>query len=94
MVDISWINEQIAISGAFLDEDIPYLKGKGIDAIIDVRSEYCDNSQLIEKTGMRFLHIPVDDRYSPALEQLQGLFNFVEPILDEGKKVLVESRDA
>lgn len=94
MVSISWITEQIAVGSAFLDEDISTLKAKGIDAIVDVRSEYCDNRELIEKSGMQFLHVGVDDRYSPTLKQLEAIFNFVEPLLDEGKKILIHCQNS
>jgi len=93
MVDASWITSQIAVSGAFLDSDIPYLKRKGINAIVDVRSEYCDNKELIAKFGLKFLHIAVDDRYSPTFDQLKIIFNFVEPILDKGKKILIHCQN-
>ena len=93
MVDVSWINGQIAVSGAFMDEDIPRLKNDGIDAIVDMRSEYSDNKELIKKYGMQFLHIAVDDRYSPTFEQLERIFDFVNPILDEGKKVLIHCQN-
>lgn len=94
MVSICWITEQIAVGSAFLDEDIPNLKEKGIDAIVDVRSEYCDNKELIEKSGMQFLHVGVDDRYSPNLEQLEEIFNFVEPLLDKGKRILIHCQNS
>lgn len=94
MVNISWINEQIALSGAFKDNDIPYLKGEGVSAIVDIRSEYCDNKEFIEKAGIRFLHIAVDDLCSPTFKQLEEIFNFVEPVLEEGKKVLIHCQNS
>lgn len=93
MVEYSWINERIAASGAISDKDIPHFKSAGIDAIVDVRSEYFDNKELIEKSGMKFLHIEVDDRYSPTFEQLKEIFNFVEPLLDGGKKILIHCQN-
>ena len=93
MFNFSWVTEQIAVSPSFLDEDIPYIKSKGIDAIIDVRSEHCDNKDLIKETGMQFLNIPVDDRYSPTLGQLQEVFNFVGPLLRKGKRILIHCQN-
>ena len=92
-VNISWVTEQIAVSGAFLNEDIPYLKRAGIDAIVDVRSEYSDNKELIEGFELEFLNIKVDDRYSPTLKQLERIFNFIEPLLDKGKRVLIHCQN-
>lgn len=93
MVDISWITEQIAISRAFLDKDIPYLKNKRIDAIIDVRSEYCDNEELIKRYGIKFLHIEIDDGYNPTFEQLEKVFSFTDSLLDGGKKILIHCQN-
>lgn len=91
--DFSWITDQIAVSSSFLDEDISYIKGKGIDAIVDMRSEYRDNEKRIKEFGMQFLHIPVDDRYSPTFKQLQQIFNFIEPLFDNGKKILIHCQN-
>jgi protein-tyrosine phosphatase len=93
MIEISWINEQIGVGRAFHDADVPYLKRMGIDAIIDVRSEYCDNQELIRNFGLEFLHVGIDDGYTPTFEQLERIFNFVDPLLDEGKKILVHCQN-
>jgi len=93
MVAISWISDNIAVSGLFLDQDIPFLKKQGIDAIVDLRSEYCDNIKLIEELCIEFLHVEIDDRYAPTLEQLEEIFNFVEPLLDNNKKILIHCQN-
>lgn len=89
----SWITEQIAVGAGFSDEDIPYIKNKDLDAIVDLRSEYSDNEQRLKEFGMQFLHIKVDDRYSPTFEQLDEIFNFVQPLLDNGKKILIHCQN-
>ena len=93
MVDVSWVTPQIAVGRAFLDEDVYCLKNLGIDAIVDVRSEYCDNKELIEKLGLEFLHVDIDDGYIPSLEQLRKIFNFVEPLLDRKKKIFIHCQN-
>lgn len=93
MLNISWINEQIAVGGAFLNEDLPEIKKEDIEAIVDVRSEYCDDAELLKKYNIDFLNIKVDDRYSPTAKQLKEVFNFVEPFLDKGKKVLIHCQN-
>lgn len=93
MVPLSWITDQIAVSGAFLKEMIPYLKSEGISAIVDVRSEHTDEKELIENAGIQFKHIGIDDCYCPTFEQLEEIFDFVEPILNEGRKVLVHCQN-
>lgn len=93
MLNISWINEQIAIGSAFLDEDIPQIKKEFIEAIVDVRSEYCDNKEVLKKYNIAFLNIKVDDRYCPTEKQLKEVFNFISPFLDKGKKVLIHCQN-
>ncbi len=43
MLDISWVDGQIAVGPAFDIENIPELKNKGIMAVIDFRSEAVDD---------------------------------------------------
>lgn len=90
---LSWITEHIAVGTPPNEEDLNELQQMGIEAIIDVRSEDCDDETLIEKMGIKFLHIEVDDGYSPALEQLKEIFEFANPLLDEGKKILIHCRN-
>ena len=93
MFEPIWITEDIAVSAAFLEEDIHKIKQAGIDAIIDVRSEYSANRELIEGVGMQFLHLDVDDRYAPTQEQLRKIFDFALPLLEQGKKILVHCQN-
>lgn len=93
MNNISWINDSLAVSGAFLDDDIPYLKREGVDAIVDLRREFCDNAERIRKCGMEFLHVAVDDCYCPSFDQLEEVLNFAGPILDDGKGLLVHCQN-
>ena len=93
MVPLSWITNQIAVSGAFSKEMIPFLKSKGISAIIDVRSEYSDDRAFIENEGIKFMHVGIDDCYCPTFGQLEEIFSFVIPLLDEGKKILVHCQN-
>ncbi len=93
MNNMSWINGQIAVSGAFTDQDIPLLKKQGIKAVIDIRSERRDNEELLKKHGMDYLRVKVDDTFSPSLEQFADVMDFVEPILNKGHKVLIHCQN-
>jgi len=94
MIEISWITEQIGISRVFPNSELPYLKDEGVKAVIDVRSEYSDNKELLEKHEMKFLHVEVDDTYTPNFEQLERIFNFVEPLLNDKKQILIHCHNA
>ena len=84
-----WITDLIALGSTFEKEDIPAIKKRGVSAIVDVRSEGRDDQALIEQSGMRYLHIEVDDRRVPSKEQFDAIFKFVLPIVRAKKKVLV-----
>jgi protein-tyrosine phosphatase len=93
MNNMSWVNEQIAVSGAFKDKDIPRLKEQGITAVVDIRSERADNEMLLKKHGMDYLHVRVNDTFSPSFDQLTDIMDFVEPLLDRGRKVLIHCQN-
>ena len=93
MLNITWINDNIAVGAAFNATDTAEIKKLGIEAIIDLRSEYCDDKRQIEELGLKFLHIKVDDRYSPSTEQLKKIFEFVLPFLKKNKKVLMHCQN-
>jgi protein-tyrosine phosphatase len=93
MNSVSWINGQIALSGAFKDSDITLLKKQGINAVLDIRSERKDNEELLKKHGMDYLQVKVDDTLSPSFEQLAMIMDFVEPLLDSGRRVLIHCQN-
>jgi dual specificity phosphatase 12 len=93
MNNMSWIDGQVAVSGAFTDKDIPLLKKQGINAVVDIRSERADNEELLKKHGMDYLQVKVSDTFSPSFDQLEMIMNFVEPLLDRGHKVLIHCQN-
>jgi protein tyrosine phosphatase (PTP) superfamily phosphohydrolase (DUF442 family) len=93
MNNMSWINKQIAVSGAFMDCDIPLLKEQGINAVLDIRSERKDNEELIKKHSMDYLQVKVRDTFSPSYDQLEMAINFVKPLLDRGRKILIHCQN-
>jgi len=93
MNNMSWINKQIAVSGAFMDGDIAVLKKEGIKAVLDIRSERRDNERLLKKQGMDYLRVKVKDTFSPSYNQLKKAINFVQPLLDKGDKILIHCQN-
>jgi len=69
------------------------IKEVGVDAILDVRSEYQDDADLIERAGMEYFHVGIDDRYAPTHEQLESILRFVEPLLTQNRKVLIHCQN-
>jgi len=91
--EIYWITPQVAISAAIAESDILDLKVSGIDAIVDMRSEYSDNVEAVKRAGLSFLHVGVNDRCNPSGEQLEEIFDFISPLLDEGRNVLIHCQN-
>ena len=88
-----WITENLAIGPALSQEEIKELPKIGIWAIIDMRSEYIDNRYLLSSLGIEFLHISVDDRYSPDFKQVEKLWQFVQVQWQIGKKVYIHCQN-
>lgn len=93
MLRLFWITENMAVGTTPDRDDLEQLRQMGVEGIIDVRSEYCDDEALIRGLGMKFLHIEVDDRYCPTLEQLKAVFKFANPLLDKASKVLIHCQN-
>lgn len=93
MVRMTWINNNIAVGPAFGKSELNEIRQMGIEAIIDVRSEYQDDAVLIRELGMRFFHVAVDDRYAPTQKQLESILDFVNPLLNQDKKILIHCQN-
>lgn len=92
-MQISWINENMAVGAALPTSQLPFLAKEGVGCIVDVRSEYKDDEGLIRKLGLDFLHVGVDDRYSPTIEQLQKIFSFVKGQMAKGRKIFIHCQN-
>ncbi len=68
--DLSWITDLVAVSGTLQPRHIPGLAGVGVRSIIDLREEDRDDSELLAQYGIRFLHLPTRDHFSPSQSQL------------------------
>ena len=68
--DLSWITGLVAVSGTLQSRHIPGLAGMGVRSIIDLREEDKDDSELLAQYGIRFLHLPTRDHFSPSQSQL------------------------
>jgi protein-tyrosine phosphatase len=58
-----------------------------------MRSENSDNEELLRKYGIGYLRVKVDDTFSPTFDQLKDVMDFVEPLLDRGRKVLIHCQN-
>jgi atypical dual specificity phosphatase len=71
-----------------LEQDLKWLKEKGIHAIVTLTRENLDD-QILLSYNMEYLHIPVTDFAPPTLGQILDFVHFVDSMLDKKKAVAV-----
>jgi protein-tyrosine phosphatase len=90
MLDLSWITDTLAIGGSFSSADIPLLTTQHrITAIVDLRSEACDDQPLLARHGIACLHVPTIDFAPISAAGLARGLTFVAEHLAAGRRVLV-----
>src|SRR5689334_2903626 len=60
-LDLSWITDTFAIGGSFAPNQTEALSEHRLAAVVDVRSEACDDEALLAKYGIELLHLPTFD---------------------------------
>lgn len=89
-VDVSWLTEDLAMGGRWPPEAAPLLVEQwDIRHVVDMRSEACDDNELLRQHGMTLLHLPTEDRCACTLEVLERGVKWVNGHLDSGRRVLV-----
>jgi len=90
MFDLSWITETLAISGSFPPMHTHALtRDHGVSAVVDLRGESCDDTQLLEKHHIAFLHLPTIDFAAVSPATLRRGVAFVTEQLSSGRRVLM-----
>jgi hypothetical protein len=75
--NLSWILPDLAVGGAFPVERAAALAGEhGVGAVIDLRSEACDDAASLEACGLGFLHLPTPDMAGVAQAMLDEAVTF------------------
>lgn len=92
-MELIWITETLAVGPALSADGIERLPQSSIGAVVDMRSEYCDDEKLLSKLGIEFLHLPVDDRYAPTFPQVEELWQFTSIQWGAGKKVYIHCQN-
>ena len=82
--NFSWFEADLAVGGSFPGERAAALAADhGVGAVIDLRSEACDDPAGMAACGLRFLHLPTED-----------LIGVSQPMLDRGVEFAREARAA
>jgi protein-tyrosine phosphatase len=80
----------LAIGGSFPAEYAERLASvHGVRAIVDLRTEACDDESVLRRHNVTFLHLPTEDHGAVSLPMLREGIAFVNRHLDRGERVLV-----
>jgi len=66
-----------------LQEDLIFLKGQGIAAIVSVTERPLDE-EIVRSFDLRYLHLPVSDYCAPSLRQIEEFLAFLEAVEGDG----------
>ena len=92
-LDLDWVTPLLAVGGAFPGSAIPALAALEVQAVVDLRSEACDDAEALARAGVAFLHLPTDDHCALAPADLDAGVGFVRDHVAAGRKVLVHCRE-
>lgn len=87
--DLSWITADLAVGGAVAAGAAADLAELGIGAVIDVRSEACDDAAELKAAGLRFLHLPTEDLAAVDQTKLDRGVAFARNVHRGGRKLLI-----
>jgi hypothetical protein len=61
-LNLSWVTHDLALGGSFPEREAEQLaRTLGISAVVDLRSEGCDDEAVLRRHGLTLLHLPTDD---------------------------------
>jgi hypothetical protein len=89
-LDVDWITESLAIGSRPDDEHVPLLARElGIRHVVDLRSEDCDDAQLLGEHGIELLHLPTEDACAIEEGTLREGVAWVNARIEDGGRILV-----
>jgi protein-tyrosine phosphatase len=88
-LNMSWVNEYLAVGGRIHPEDIKALRLTGIEHVVDTRAEYCDDREALTQENIELLYLPTPDTYPLTIEQLMQGASWVNERLNRGEHVLI-----
>jgi protein-tyrosine phosphatase len=88
--NFSWITCDLAVGGSFpAGLGVRLAREHGVAAIIDVRSEACDDAEELDACGLRFLHLPTQDMFGVSQPMLDAGVAFAAEMTNAGRTVLI-----
>lgn len=88
--NLSWITPDLAVGGSFPAGQAALLAShEGVGAVIDVRSEACDDAAELERCGLAFLHLPTPDHHAVPQEMLDEAVAFAADARADERRLLI-----
>jgi hypothetical protein len=88
-MDLSWVSPQLAVGGKFEMDEAERLRSHGIARVVDVRSECCDDEQVLRTHGVTLLKLPTEDRCAVSQEMLDDGVRWVREQLARGHRIYI-----
>jgi protein-tyrosine phosphatase len=88
-LNMSWVDEHLAVGGRIHPEDIRALGRTGIRHVVDTRAEHCDDREALARENIELLYLPTPDTYPLSIGQLMQGTTWVNERLDKGESVLI-----
>jgi hypothetical protein len=89
-LDLSWVTPQLAVGGRFpMERTEELLRDLGIDRVVDVRRECCDDEAVLRRHGVTLLNLPTEDRCAVSQRMLDDGVAWVGCELRAGHKVFI-----
>lgn len=88
--DLSWVTPDLAVGGSFPGGTAARLASEhGIGAVVDLRSEACDDAAELKACGLDFLHLPTEDTFGVSQAMLDEGVAFAAAARAAGRKLLI-----
>jgi protein-tyrosine phosphatase len=88
--NFSWVTPDLAVGGSFpLGACAALVAEHGVGAVIDVRSEACDDVEEMAAAGVKFLHLPTEDQQAVSQAMLDRGVGFARDADRAGRKLLI-----
>ena len=88
--NLTWLTDRLAVGGSFPAEHAGLLATvHDIRAVVDLRTEACDDEAVLRQHGVTFLHHPTEDHCAVSPAMLREGVAFVNHRIDRRERVLV-----
>jgi predicted protein tyrosine phosphatase len=88
--NFSWLTPDLAVGGCLPTGAAAALAAEhGVGAVIDVRSEACDDVEEMAEAGVKFLHLPTEDQEAVSQAMLDRGVGFARDADRGGRKLLI-----